>query len=161
TESDARHSTTRRLVRRPSRRPLRPRRSRDDGLLCSYSFHIHHENPVADACRILASRRLEGDALPVRADDRIRGFVASVFAPVRDAREVLAVWFELQLPDVDVVRILLELLTTRFHKRVLSIGENTLHLVVFAGELTIDGNLTSRQLDAEHIGKRGPVAGIN
>src|SRR5512144_2063680 len=104
-------------------------------------LHVHHKDPVTDACRILASGRLKSDAFAIAADDRIRRLVATVLSPMSHACEVLAVRLELQLPDVDVVRILLELLTARFHKCVLSVWENAFDLVVLASYLAIDGNL--------------------
>ena len=120
-------------VRRPASPPFRetPCDAWSSNALVSQSG-LEHEDAVTDARRILAARRLKRDAPAVAADDRIRRLEAAVLTPVRHAGEVLAVRLELQLPDVDVVRVLFELVAARFDQRVLAVGKDALDLVVLA-----------------------------
>ena len=80
---------------------------------------------------------------------------------MRDTGEVLAVGLELQLPDVDVVGILLELISARFDKCVLAIGKDAFDLVVLSRKLPIYRRLSGIQIDAEDVGKWRAIAGVD
>src|SRR5262245_27352977 len=114
-------------------------------IITSPLLQVEDEDAVADAGRVAAARRLERDAPAVGADHGVRCLVARILAPSRDAREVLAVRLELELPDVDVVRVLLRLFAARLDQRVLAVRKDAFDLVVLAGELAERRRLSGRQ----------------
>src|ERR1051325_6430101 len=122
-----------------------------------------NKDPVAHTRRLVIARRLERHALAVARHHGVRRLVALVVSPMREADEVGAVGRQLQLPEVDVARVLAvrTLLAARLDERPRPVGRDPLHFVVLIGQLAIRRQFAGGEIDAHHVGIARAVAGVD